>query len=248
MRMENVGGRFPSPNGSSSSRCSSKWCLTNDRVSSDSASSLWLSRLTSGSTDRVNFSRNSSMRSTVSAKPTASACPPKRRNNSPSGRRVSNKSLPETLLPDPTTRPGVVDGTSTMVGTEYLSTQLLARRPAIFVCEYIRFHVSESSLRIMLDAVVEGLQNVLFEMGCARVRLYDRDAVGVSEAAVVDSEYIHFDACRHGGNYRAHVLRDARSCVKCAIAVHTRSISCSEMLWRRKKSRAPFAPLTFAPI
>src|ERR1700733_8296672 len=72
------------------------------------------------------------------------------------------------------------------------SAEVATAEAGILVCEYIRFHVSESSLRIMLDAVVEGLQNVLFEMGCARVRLSDRDAVGVSEAAVVDSEYIHF--------------------------------------------------------
>ncbi len=65
---------------------------------------------------------------------------------------------------------------------------------AIFVCKYIRFYVSESGLRLMLDAVVKASRMFLFEMGCARVRLYDRDAIGVCEAAVVNSEYIHFDA------------------------------------------------------
>jgi hypothetical protein len=108
---------------------------------------------------------------------------------------------------------------------------------AILICEYIRFYVSGNSLRFMLDAVVEGQQNVLFEMGCVRERLYDRDTVRVCGAAVVDSEYIHFDACRHEGHDRVHVRRDARSCVKCNRCPYQVDLLFG-MLWRRRKSRA----------
>ena len=85
----------------------------------------------------------------------------------------------------------------------------------IFVCEYVCFHISEGSLRFVFDAVEEGLQDILFEINCTRERLHDRVAVRVWEAGVVDSEHIHFDACRQEGNDRMHVLRDAGSRVKC---------------------------------
>ena len=74
----------------------------------------------------------------------------------------------------------------------------------ILVREYIRFHV----------AVIESLEDVFFEMGCTRVRLHDRSTVRICEAAVIDSQDIHFDACCQESNDRMHVLRDARSGVK----------------------------------
>ncbi len=67
----------------------------------------------------------------------------------------------------------------------------------------------------MFDAVVEGLQDILFEMGCTRVRLNDCVPVGVCEAGVVDSEHIHFNTGRQQGNDRMHVLRNAGRSVKC---------------------------------
>src|ERR1700686_5241460 len=85
----------------------------------------------------------------------------------------------------------------------------------ILVCEYVCFHVSEGSFRLVCDAVVEGLQDILFEIGCTRVRLNDCIPVGVCEAGVVDSEHIHFNASRYEGNDRMHVLRDAGRSVKC---------------------------------
>src|SRR5258708_6723133 len=66
----------------------------------------------------------------------------------------------------------------------------------ILVREYIRFHVSEGSFRLVFDAVVEGLQDILFELGRTRVRLNDRVPVGGREAGVVDSEHVHFNTCR----------------------------------------------------
>src|SRR6266702_582045 len=95
------------------------------------------------------------------------------------------------------------------------TAEIAALKAELFVCEYVRFHVSEGSLRLVFDTVIEGLQNILFEMGCARVRLHDRVAVRLCEAAVVDSEHIHFDARCYEGNDRMHVLRDAGSRVKC---------------------------------
>src|SRR5229473_4259099 len=85
----------------------------------------------------------------------------------------------------------------------------------ILVCEYVCFHVSEGSFRLVFDAVVEGLQDILFEMGCTWVRLNDCFPVGGCEAGVVDSEHIHFNTGRQQGNDRMHVLRNAGRSVKC---------------------------------
>lgn len=38
----------------------------------------------------------------------------------------------------------------------------------IFVCQHVRFHVSKGGLRLVFYALVEGLQDILFEMGRLR--------------------------------------------------------------------------------
>src|SRR6267154_1372298 len=95
------------------------------------------------------------------------------------------------------------------------TAEIATAEAGVLVCEYVRFYVSEGGLRLVFDAVVEGLQDVLFEMGRAREGLHDCVAVGVCEGGVVDSEHIHFNACGYESNDRMHVLRDAGSRVKC---------------------------------
>src|ERR1700738_366842 len=85
----------------------------------------------------------------------------------------------------------------------------------ILVSEYVCFHVSEGSFRLVFDAVVEGLQDILFEILCSRVRLNDFLPVGVREAGVIDSEHIHFNTGGYEGDDRMHVLRNAGRSVKC---------------------------------
>ena len=85
----------------------------------------------------------------------------------------------------------------------------------IFVCECVCFHISKGTLRLVFDAVVEGLQNILFKTGSARKRPHDRISVGVREVGVIDSKDIHFNTCRYKGNNRIHVLRDTGGSVEC---------------------------------
>jgi hypothetical protein len=57
----------------------------------------------------------------------------------------------------------------------------------VSVSEHIRFYVSEGSLMLVFDAVVEGLQDILLELGRTRERSHDGVTVSVNEAGVVDS-------------------------------------------------------------
>jgi hypothetical protein len=57
------------------------------------------------------------------------------------------------------------------------TAEVAAAEAGIFVCQHVCFHVSKGGLRLMFYAIVEGLQNVFFEMGCTRESLYDGVAV-----------------------------------------------------------------------
>src|SRR3984893_12817601 len=107
----------------------------------------------------------------------------------------------------------------------------------ILVREYVCFHVSEGSFRLVFDAVVEGLQDILFEMGCARVRLNDCVPVGVCEAGVFDSEHIHFNTCRYKGNDRMHVLRNAGRSVKCNRCPYVMNVLLRDVMAAQKVAR-----------
>jgi hypothetical protein len=76
----------------------------------------------------------------------------------------------------------------------------------VLFCEHVCFHVSEGSFRLVFDAVVEGLEDILFEVGCTWERVHHRVAVGVNKAGVVDSQHIHFDPGRYQGNDRSEAL------------------------------------------
>src|ERR1700738_2007634 len=63
----------------------------------------------------------------------------------------------------------------------------------ILVRQYICLHVAECSLRLVLDAVVKGLDDIFFKVLGARIRSDDRFAISVGEFRVGDSENIHLD-------------------------------------------------------
>src|ERR1700687_3031466 len=63
----------------------------------------------------------------------------------------------------------------------------------ILVRQYIRLHIAECRLRLALDAVVEGLDDVFFKMLGARICGDDRFAISVGEFRVGDTENIHLD-------------------------------------------------------
>src|SRR5579859_1538458 len=117
------------------------------------------------------------------------------------------------------------------------AAEVAAAEVGVFVCEYVRFHVSKGGLRLVFDAVVEGLQDILLEISPARERLHDCVAVGVRKAGVVDSEHVHFDACRDEGNDRMHVLRDAGSRVKCDRRPHVVDVLLGDVMATQEVAR-----------
>src|ERR1700674_892391 len=105
-------------------------------------------------------------------------------------------------------------GSATPRGVADITAEIATVEIGILVCEDVCFHVSKGSFRLVFDAVVESLQDILFESGCTRVRPNDCVPIGVCEAGVVDSEHIHFITGGYEGNDRIHVLRNARRSVK----------------------------------
>src|ERR1700692_4672067 len=63
----------------------------------------------------------------------------------------------------------------------------------ILVRQYICLHIAECRLRLVLDAVVKGLDDVFFKMLRARIRGDDGFAIIGGEFRVGDSENIHLD-------------------------------------------------------
>src|ERR1700751_981203 len=63
----------------------------------------------------------------------------------------------------------------------------------ILVGKHIRLYIAECRLRLVLDAVVEGLDDVLFKVLGARIGGDDRFAIGVGKFRVGNSENVHLD-------------------------------------------------------
>src|SRR6266700_2194827 len=63
----------------------------------------------------------------------------------------------------------------------------------ILVRQHICLHIAECRLRLVLDAVVKGLDDVFFKVLGAWIRGDDRFAISVGEFRVGDSENIHLD-------------------------------------------------------
>src|SRR5882672_2357726 len=120
------------------------------------------------------------------------------------------------------------------------AAEIAAPEGRILIRENIGFHIAERRLRLMLDAVIEGLDDVFFEMRCPRMCMHPRLALRIAVLGTAKPEHIH------------SVTRATTGCTCCgmrgvvckAIASQTVSISCCAMPWLRRKSRATFAPPT----
>src|SRR5258706_10754490 len=84
----------------------------------------------------------------------------------------------------------------------------------ILVRQYICLHIAECCLRLVLDAVVKGLDDVLFKVLGTRIRGDDRLAINVGEFGVGDSEDIHLDTVGQKRNHRMHVLWKDRKSIR----------------------------------
>jgi hypothetical protein len=73
--------------------------------------------------------------------------------------------------------------------------------------------------------------------------VHDGFALCVAVLGVGQAQHVHFDACRHQGHHRVHVLRNAGRGVQRDRGPHQVDLAL-EMPWRRRKSRATLAPST----
>src|ERR1700720_3183398 len=103
-----------------------------------------------------------------------------------------------------------VDGCSPAPGgaADY-AAEIAAREMRILVGEHVGLYVAEGSVRLVFDAVVEGLDDVFLEAVAARMRPHHRLALRVGEFAIGNTQHVHLDARRHQRDHRVHVLRNA---------------------------------------
>ncbi len=80
----------------------------------------------------------------------------------------------------------------------------------ILIREHVGLDVAEGRLRLVLVAVVEGLDDVFLETRATRMCMHHRLALRVAVFGISQSKHVHFDAGRHQSDDRVHVLRDAR--------------------------------------
>src|ERR1700737_366257 len=80
----------------------------------------------------------------------------------------------------------------------------------VLIREHVGVDVAEGRLRLVLVAVVEGLDDVFFETRATRMYVHHRLALRVAVFGISEPEHIHFDAGRHQSYDRVHVLGDAR--------------------------------------
>src|ERR1700722_16890930 len=88
------------------------------------------------------------------------------------------------------------------------AAEVAAPEGRIFVRENIGFDVAEGCLGFALDAVMEGLDDVFLEVRSTRMCMHYGLALRVGVFGIVYSQHVHFDAGRHQGYDRVHVLRN----------------------------------------
>src|ERR1700694_580393 len=115
------------------------------------------------------------------------------------------------------------------------AAEIAAPKRWILIGKNIGFHVAESRLRLVLDAVIERLDDVFLELCRTRVGMHHRLALGIAEFGITEAKHVHFNTDRHECHDRVHVLGMPGVVCK-AIAVQTVSISCCAMPWLRRKS------------
>src|SRR5260370_33440615 len=67
----------------------------------------------------------------------------------------------------------------------------------VLVGKNVGFDVAEGRLRLVLDAIIEGLDDVFLEVNAARMRVDNRLSLGIAVFGVGQAEHVHFDAGCH---------------------------------------------------
>src|SRR5258707_7574575 len=90
------------------------------------------------------------------------------------------------------------------------TAEISRREMRVLVGEHVGLDVAECSVRLVPDAVVEGLDDVFLEAVAARMRLHNRLALRVGKFGIGNAEHVHLYARRHQCNHRMHVLSNDR--------------------------------------
>src|SRR6202011_1983836 len=77
------------------------------------------------------------------------------------------------------------------------AAEIAAGEVRILIREHVGLDVAEGRLRLVLDAIVEGLDDVFHEMRSTRMCMHHRLALRVAVLGIAQPEHIHFDAARH---------------------------------------------------
>src|SRR3982074_2285220 len=94
------------------------------------------------------------------------------------------------------------------------AAEIAAPEGRILIRKNIGLHIAERRLRLVLNAVIEGLDDVLLEVIRTRVRTYDGLPLRIAVFGISQAKYVHFDARRQERDDRVHVLRDAGCCMQ----------------------------------
>src|SRR5260370_2723927 len=89
------------------------------------------------------------------------------------------------------------------------AAEIDAAEVRVLIREHVGVDVAEGRLRLVLVAIVEGLDDVFLETRSTRMYMHHRLALRVAVLGISYAKHIHFDAGRHQGYDRVHVLRDA---------------------------------------
>src|SRR5882757_6403113 len=103
-----------------------------------------------------------------------------------------------------------VDGCSAVPGGATNHAAEISRREMrVLVGEHVGLDVAEGSMRLVPDAVVEGLDDLFLEAVAARMRLHHRPALCVGKFGISNAQHVHLYARRQERNHRVHVLWNA---------------------------------------
>lgn len=87
--------------------------------------------------------------------------------------------------------------------------EIAAMKVRLLVGDDVCLDVAEGSLGFMLDAFIEGLDDVFLEGGRTWKGRNHGLADGIGIALIGQAEHVHLDARGRQGDYRMHEFRDA---------------------------------------
>src|ERR1700730_971665 len=88
------------------------------------------------------------------------------------------------------------------------AAEIAAPEVRIFVGEHVGLDVAEGGMRLVPDAVVEGLDDFFLETAAARMRLYHRLALRVGEFGGGNAQHVHLHARGHQPGQQGAVRRN----------------------------------------